>query len=330
MITLAKVQAAVKAAPHYRVRVGHLEVIGTPPAVNGRWSFDYIVRNAPRAGDGRLFTAYGRANAAEYLEARGAYLAIEEVTLAPKCDAVAPTIASYRTHIEGRSALGYSRHGVLLFSFVPRLMGYDEPSFADALAILNGEQIIVAMAVHNRAQAARPDAGKIADAMLRESREVLKLGTTMVSVPMTEKPRYDTSAYDAMIARPNGRELESRFIRHIMPNRARAALLRARHATHDTMRMAAYQILRGGGSTARDAIELARACDPRGIAKWAEATTGAVDAARAVAIQAAVDELAMYLREDRAQITNPRKAFRALYGINRVTPAFYAAVRKGA
>lgn len=298
MITLAKVQAAVKAAPHYRVRVGHLEVIGTPGA--SRWTFDYVVRNAPRASDGRLFTAYGRANAAEYLEARGAYLAIEEVTLAPKCDAVAPTIASYRTHIEGRKALGYSRHGVMLFSFVPHLMGHKEPTFEDALAILNGEQIIVAMAVHNRALA--PNAGATADGMLSSVR------TSFLSAVMRNTRRT------TMIDR----------------NRAIAARLRARRDARPAVKLAAYMALRARGSTARDAFALAWFAPNSTLRDWGvDHSTVARDAARTMAVRNAAYRLAFYLREARDEIANPRKAFRSMYGIERITPEYRAANRTG-
>lgn len=328
MITLAKVQAAVKAAPHYRVRVGHLEVIGTPGA--SRWTFDYVVRNTPRASDGRLFTAYGRANAAEYLEARGAYLAIEEVTLAPKCDAAAPTIASYRTHIEGRKALGYSRHGVMLFSFVPHLMGYNEPTFGDALTILNGRTVETAMAAHNRALT--PNSGATADGMLREAAANLTHTKAdephkIIGFPWFIGQTFRTLGGSARItfrpdwspSRPWCVYVNGTALRHEVSVMTAAHYLAARHGAaldFPAIRAAMIETSRARAFNGREQEWSGRACHTRAVHSYNLACDDATYA-RSRCVDSAVAELLGYMREDRTQITNPRDAFRTCYGTAR-------------
>lgn len=74
-MNIQKLQAAAKVAPHYRVTVGALEVIGAPGV--SRWSFNYVVRGN-LARNGR--TAYGKRNAEDYLRTIGDAYPIQEVT----------------------------------------------------------------------------------------------------------------------------------------------------------------------------------------------------------------------------------------------------------
>lgn len=75
MATIAQVQAAVKTAPHYRVTVGALEVIGAPGA--SRWSFSYIVRGNMARNERSV---YGKQPAIDYLASIAADMPIENVT----------------------------------------------------------------------------------------------------------------------------------------------------------------------------------------------------------------------------------------------------------
>lgn len=87
MATIAQVQAAAKAAPHYRVTCGALEVIGAPGV--SRWSFDYIVRRENGRG------AYGKRNAVDYLATLASDAVIVPVTFERKAaPRVAPAIVS--------------------------------------------------------------------------------------------------------------------------------------------------------------------------------------------------------------------------------------------
>lgn len=168
MTTIQQVQAAVKSAPHYRVNVGALEVIGAPGRF--RWTFDYIVRKVVGANGITIRAAYGKRNAVDYLATLPADTAIVPLTFekpaAPETvDAVqadhgnklsehaASRIAEHRAARKSvalsiQSARDNSR-GVLLIcrgrdavcSVVPYLVNHRAPDLREAGKILAGESI---------------------------------------------------------------------------------------------------------------------------------------------------------------------------------------------
>jgi hypothetical protein len=108
--------------------------------------------------------------------------------------------------------------------------------------------------------------------------------------------------------------------------RLHAAALRSKPRNAQTVD--AYRLLRARGMTAIKAYAMLKAIRPASVALavW-NSPDVTRETARRVAVEAAAYELADYLKFSREEIEDPRKAFRSMYGINRMAPAFVAACR---